>query len=270
MTVKKREKGKFGDDPLVPIDGERVRAAIELYRQVTIREAARRIGELLKPPRQSQLRQSTLQSIVEGRTSQCRSSLRKAIARYVGLPEPFLAGEQDDIPGIIRELPIPAPGVRQLGPLSILPTRAQVAARRVGVRVLKAFERDIRDGIAPRPHECSVLLRAWDNPPVRRQLFSIGLHELLNPVRLRASLLARPTDGSPPSVPDSEQDAIGTAVADSLEALLRPWLEGRETLNYSAFYRLLAKALSSSTWLTGSATMESKRRAKPARRKKKR
>ena len=195
----------------------------------------------------------------------CRRDLRKDLAKYVGLEggEAFLAGETTEVPGVFYEIPIPPLAERELAPLDLLPnlapsdllpSQAEAAIRRVGVRVLKRIERDIRNGKAPPPKNYAILRRVWDNPTQRRSMISIALHELLSPTRVRASLIVQPIRMSA-----ADQDAVASALADALEESLKPWLLGKAALDYAAFYNLLTHALHSDRWRFGIAAKKPSR-----------
>src|SRR5258708_24842774 len=93
MTRKHRRKR---GDPLVAIDGTRVRAAIE-WKGLSVNGAAGRLN----------VSQQTLDSIVRGRTKRCYESLRESLAGLVDLPAGWLGGETDLLPSLTAWLPYP-------------------------------------------------------------------------------------------------------------------------------------------------------------------
>ena len=95
LTIKRKHRRK-ADEPLVPIDGSRVRAAIE-WQRLTVNGAAKRM----------QVRQQTLDSIVRGKTKRCYHSLREKVAALLELPAEWLGGETDLVPGLTPWLPYP-------------------------------------------------------------------------------------------------------------------------------------------------------------------
>ena len=79
------------NDPLVPIDGIRLSAAID-WRGKAVNAVAREVGE----------RQSTLNSIVNGEVKRCRRTRRTKLAQVLRVPTLWLGGEGDlpDGPGL--------------------------------------------------------------------------------------------------------------------------------------------------------------------------
>src|SRR5215471_524239 len=98
VSVKRAHRRK-GDDVLVPIDGLRVRTAIE-WRGLTVNAAAGRI----------KISQQTLDSIVRTKTKRCHESLREKLAKLVGLPATWLSGETELLPTMTPWLPLPELG----------------------------------------------------------------------------------------------------------------------------------------------------------------
>src|SRR5258708_21127883 len=96
MTRKHRRKR---GDPLVAIDGTRVRAAIE-WKGLSVNGAAGRLN----------ISQQTLDSIVRGKTKRCYESLRESLAGLVDLPALWLGGETDLLPNLTTLLPYPELG----------------------------------------------------------------------------------------------------------------------------------------------------------------
>jgi hypothetical protein len=86
----KRQGGIYGGDPLVPIDGKRLLAAID-WRGLAVNAVARAVGEA----------QSTLNSIVNGEVERCRRARRTKLARVLRVPGEWLGGQGDlpDVPG---------------------------------------------------------------------------------------------------------------------------------------------------------------------------
>src|SRR2546430_17162249 len=91
LPISKRE-----EDPLVAIDGARVRAAIE-WKGLSVNGAAGRID----------VSQQTLDSIVRGKTKRCYKGLRESLARLLDLPAAWLGGETDLLPSLTTWLPYP-------------------------------------------------------------------------------------------------------------------------------------------------------------------
>src|SRR4051812_46784380 len=96
---KKRQHRRKIEDPLVAIDGARVRAAIE-WKGLSVNAAARKL----------RVSQQTLDSIVRAKTKRCYSSLRDQLAERLGRPAEWLGGETHLQPALTSWLPLPELG----------------------------------------------------------------------------------------------------------------------------------------------------------------
>src|SRR2546429_8141967 len=96
MPTTRRHRRKREEDPLVAIDGARVRAAIE-WKGMSVNAAAGRI----------KVSQQTLDSIVREKTKRCYRSLRDRLAASLDLPATWLGGESDLVPSLTPWLPYP-------------------------------------------------------------------------------------------------------------------------------------------------------------------
>src|SRR6266852_3633553 len=96
MPNRRRHRPKREEDPLVAIDGARVRAAIE-WKGLSVNGAAGRID----------VSQQTLDSIVRGKTKRCYKGLRESLAKLLDLPAAWLGGETDLLPSLTTWLPYP-------------------------------------------------------------------------------------------------------------------------------------------------------------------
>src|SRR2546426_4603228 len=94
MPTTRRHRRKREEDPLVAIDGARVRAAID-WKGLSVNRAAGRI----------KVSQQTLDSIVRGQTKRCYESLRERLAKLLELPAPWLGGETGLLPSLTTWLP---------------------------------------------------------------------------------------------------------------------------------------------------------------------
>lgn len=114
----KRNRRKWRDDALVPISGERMRAALQ-HSGVTLPELVRRLGD----------RRQTLDYIVRGKTDRCRRSRRTAIAKALGVPAEWLGGG-------------PEGGMDWLFAQLAGRPQSQLAINRLGRRCEAALQRD--------------------------------------------------------------------------------------------------------------------------------
>src|SRR5258705_8190331 len=73
-------RGKHREDPMVPLHADRLRAALD--------QDGRGVAEVAKAVHASKQRLHHLAQ----RARRCRASLRRALARTLRVPEPFLAG----------------------------------------------------------------------------------------------------------------------------------------------------------------------------------
>ena len=172
MVKTKRAHRRKSVDPLVPIDGARVRAAIE-WKGLSVNRAAGRI----------KISQQTLDSIVRGQTTRCYQTLRDKVANLLDLPAAWLGGETDLLPSLTPWLPLPElgyspplwvdenmrivrpPAGGDLTQRSTLPPRYQLEAHQICQKIAEAWKRDIADG----NHEAKAALSRfaegrWKNP----------------------------------------------------------------------------------------------------------
>ncbi len=270
MTVKRKHRRK-AEESLVPIDGARVRAAIE-WSGLTVNGAATRI----------KVRQQTLDSIVRGKTKRCYQSLRDRLAALLDLPAEWLGGETDLVPSLTPWLPYPElktrpPRVvdenlmaRQVPPegdatlRSTLPPRYQLAAHKLGKEILAAWRRDIEAGNKEAKAALSRLgvgqwkKREWDRATMltTRLVSAFWWRRLF----LKPPPLPEPIDPTR-SYTDAEWFALGDKMmrenqeriveeleaadqlaahaAAALSAALRPWFEDKRELSYRRFLKTL-------------------------------
>lgn len=144
------------DDPLVLIDGTRLKAAIESV-GLTVNKAAKRIGE----------KQQTLNSIVQRQTRRCRRSRRAKLAELLGYPftEEWLGGEtvtlpglppwlalqhSDSLPPIVADMNLFTRRISESGDVIYaaggLPPRYEIATHALYSNIKKAWERDMQLG----------------------------------------------------------------------------------------------------------------------------
>src|SRR2546427_8550984 len=153
MPKKRPHRPKREEDPLVAIDGARVRAAIE-WKGMSVNGAAGRID----------VSQQTLDSIVRGNTKRCYKGLRESLAGLLDLPAAWLGGETDLLPSLTSGLPYPERGYQPplwvdenmriirpsaekgLTQRTTLPPRYQLAAHDLWKSIVAAWRRDIEQG----------------------------------------------------------------------------------------------------------------------------
>lgn len=270
MPEPKRKHRRKQEDPLVPIDGTRVRAAIT-WKGMSVNAAASRIG----------VSQRTIDSIVRCQTKRCYQSLRDALAGLVERPAAWLGGETDLQPSLTPWLPPPGLGYtpplwvdenmrivrptaeRDFTQRASLPPRYQLAAHDLSADILRAWRRDIDVGNADAQTAIARLATGlWKQSPWDRA--AMLTTRLISAFWWRRSLLKPPPLPSavdPKQFSDDEWLALGQKVqaaaeqraaeqlaaddefaaasATALTTALRPWLAGDQQLNYGAFVGVL-------------------------------
>jgi len=270
-VIAKRKHRRKAEEPLVPIDGARVRAAIE-WAGLTVNRAATHV----------QVRQQTLDSIVRLKTKRCYESLRDKLATLLDLPAEWLGGETDLLPSLTPWLPYPGeagrpPRVvdenlmgRPVPPdgdpttRASLPPRYQLAAHQLGKKVLGAWKRDIERGNKEANEALARLgVGQWKKHEWERAAMLI--------TRLLSAFWWRRLFLKPPPLPppiDAERaytdeewfalsakilkenrdviaeaaeaaDELAAHAAAALSSALRPWFEGKRELSYRRFLETL-------------------------------
>ena len=255
---KKVPRDKYADDPLVPISGRRLAAALELL-GISVNQAGKYPG----------LKQQTVSYIVNGRTKRCRSSRRKRLADVVQVSEAWLAGD-DVVPiegfpfGLSsppEELWRPHRTDENLRPFVVdsaeLPPGYQLSWTQLTGQILVAWKRDIDAGVKGAaellelfpgdfegeawPRVSTLLHRALGLTWWRlRLLVPIPLPEApadlaeLSPEEVWELALANERGMTPPKLSSEDADDFAKAGASAFETLLRPWVEGDKALNYGA------------------------------------
>ncbi len=270
MPKKRPHRPKREEDPLVVIDGARVRAAIE-WKGMSVNGAASHID----------VSQQTLDSIVRGTTKRCYKGLRERLATLLDLPAAWLGGEADLLPGLTPWLPYPELGYQpplwvdesmritrppaegDLTRRTTLPPRYQLAAQDLGKQVVEAWKRDVKGGNKDAERALSRLaVGEWKKRPWDRAMMVLA--RLVSAFWWRRLFLrppALPAAVDPKRFTDAEWRALGEKVmtdnqvraAELLEAdnqvagataaawtaVLRPWFAGERELNYRAFIEVL-------------------------------
>ena len=249
--MRSRHRGKREDDPLVPIQGVRVRAAIE-WRGLSVNGAAARM----------KVSQQTLDSIVRGRTKRCYQSLRDKLATLCELPAAWLGGETDLLPGLTPWLPLPELGyqpplwvdenmrvVRPSGGSDLtqrttLPPRYQLAAHQLSQQIANAWKRDVAADNGEAKTALSRLAKGrWMERPWDRAMMLVT--RLVSGFWWRRLFLMPPGNRMAPENPQRGAEALeadnqfAAHAASALTALLQPWFTGERQLDYKAFVRAL-------------------------------
>ncbi len=272
MPRKHRQKR---DDPLVPIVGARVRAAIE-WKGLSVNRTA----GLIK------VSQQTLDSIVRGKTKRCYEALREKLATLLALPAAWLGGEIDLLPALTPWLPLPELGYQpplwvdenmrivrppvagDLTQRTTLPPGYQVAAHDLCTKIVEAWKRDIDRGNSEARAALSRLaVGRWKDNTWKRATMLVT--RLVSAFWWRGLFLkppALPSSVDPSQFTDAEWRALGekmmiqnqrraaeeletddefaVAAASALSTTLRSWFAGERELNYESFIAVLEWASS--------------------------
>lgn len=241
----KRPHRRKREDPLVAIDGARVRAAIE-WKRLSVNGAAGRM----------KVSQQTLDSIVRGKTKRCYQSLRERFATLLDLPAAWLGGETDVLPSLTPWLPPPELGyepplwvdenMRVVRPAAAgdltqrttPPPRYQLAAHEICQQIAKAWKRDIEQDNREAKAALSQLAEGrWKKNPWERAMMLIT--RLVSAFWWRR-LLLRPLQGQWPAEGAlDEDDQFAAAAVSALTTVLRPWFGGEQKLDYKDFGAVL-------------------------------
>lgn len=229
----RRKHRRKQEDPLVPINGQRVRAAIA-WKGLSVNAAARRLG----------VSQQTLDSIVRDKTKRCYESLRGQLASFLGRPAQWLSGETHLQPALTSWLPLPDLGytpplwvdenMRIIRPneagdythVSELPPRYQLAAHDLSTDIIKAWKRDIeRKNAAAEAAIGQLAVGRWKQSPWDHVAMVIS--RLLSAFWWRRSAFKTPKVSN-----QAGDDDFAASTAAALKSILEPWMKGREELDY--------------------------------------
>lgn len=208
MAHKSRRKkwSSNPDEKMVPVIGERVRAAAE-QRGISTSELARRIGDP----------QATVDLIARGITKKCRRSRLKKIARVLNVHIKWLSGDTDTLPWASR----PAPGV---------PTLLQLAESEIATRCAHAWRRDImRVKREIDAEEFTAMILRW--VPFWRSL--------VDPQAWQHHLLT--WYAQPSAMRQTELTQAAEALATAFRLILEPWFKGKAIPEADGFVRLLGE-----------------------------
>ena len=268
MPNKRSHRPKREEDPLVAIDGARVRAAIE-WKGMSVNAAGGRID----------VSQQTLDSIVRGKTKRCYKSLRESLAGLLDLPAAWLGGEADLLPSLTTWLPYPELGYQpplwvdedmrivrppakgNLTQRTTLPPRYQLAANDLCKRIAEAWKRDIKQGKRDAKATLSQLaVGRWKKNPWDRAMMLVTRlasafwwrRLFLKPAPLPAPVDPskftdhewRALDEGRPAEDVAVDDQFAAAAASALTTTLGPWFAGERELNYEGFVDVLEWASS--------------------------
>lgn len=207
-TSKRRLRGKWTDPghEMVPIVGARVAAALA-RRPFTASALAHRIGE----------KQQTIHLIVTGTTRKCRLFRRDKMARALRVDREWLSGAPLFWVGIPAGQDLNQPALAQLAESDLI-------------------------------QKCQM---AWERDPEQNtdDRYSFGfpttvLHTLLDINAWRERLLSS-VDESEWNEKASleEKDEFTASIAQALEVMFRPWLEGKASVKYRELLGLMPRTL---------------------------
>jgi len=213
-----RAKAIYRDNPLVPIDGQLLKALLGL-RGISSRQFAALLGVV----DDHKVVVSRIHFITSGRTKRCRRSLRAAMANRLRVRARWLGGERPELPGG----GLLGTANRLVSPRAYFAQYALLAA--------------VEDRLARDPE--------W--PGDERTQLNRALLAFLNPRAWRAALLrwAPPRRGpegdrltSRRDVRPEEMERAVPALAEALGVILAPWLEGYPVaVDWSALAGLLPR-----------------------------
>jgi hypothetical protein len=231
--VPKRPHRRKNADQLVPIDGRRVRAAIE-WKGLSVNAAAHGL----------KLSQQTLDSIARGKTKRCYKSLRDQLAQLLGRPAEWLGGETHLQPALAPWVPVPDLGYKP--PLWVdenmriirpsaeggythateLPPRYQLAAHDLSTQIIKAWKRDISHKNTEADAAITRLaVGRWKQNPWDRLTMLIS--RLISAFWWRRAFLKNPKVSD-----QTADDEFAVSAAAVLESTLEPWIKGKQNLDY--------------------------------------
>lgn len=235
-----RRHRRKNDDSLVPIDGRRVRAAIE-WRGLSVNATAHQL----------KVSQQTLDSIVREKTKRCYTTLRNQLAGLLGRPAEWLGGEQPLQPALTSWLPPPELGytpplwvdenMRIVRPSAEggytqapqLPPRYQLAAHDLSEQITKAWKRDIgRHSAEAEKAIARLAVGRWKKTPWDRVAMLVA--RLLSNFWWRRGFLANPKVSD-----QSADDEFAVSAASAFAAILDPWFKGQQEVDYHWLARVL-------------------------------
>jgi hypothetical protein len=233
-----RSQHRWKDDPLVPIDGRCLQAAIE-RQGWTIAHLAERLRARRG---RGQENPQTLHYLShrEG-IARCRQSRRRGLAKVLQVPERWLAGETY---GLRLSGTLPAPQEVLLST-----PRVMLAVARLIEQCLTACQRDLTEQ-ARRRRGARQIRR--DDEVLSFVTGALGYlasvprwRSYLTTWRLERELAAATSPPTLPAAPrlDREEEAAVLGLVAALECALTPWLRGRAMLNYERFRDLATMLL---------------------------
>lgn len=217
ITVTRERQAGWNHNPLTPFDREdviraRLKRAIEFgpeRERMTQREVEKRSGVL----------QTKLNEFLQGNTKRLRRSDIRGLARALEVPMQWLLGHEHGLPLVHWQR-----GTDSLQFPYDQPPVAHLAQYRFIHGCLRAFRRDLK-----RKHGANLaqtLYPKWESP------FAGAFHALIDIEDARAEYLD--CNEGWPELTHEEFDHLTIARVDEMEIILRPWLEGKQPLDYDA------------------------------------
>lgn len=247
-------KDKYKDNPLVPIDGARVRAAIRLQRDDrSVKATAEAIG----------VDHRTLDSIVQGKTLRTRESRLRGLSAFLHVSEAWLSGEDqapvDGLPPWDLGSPV-IPGEfgfhsdenfirhRLDRKVSDAPLY-QLAWARMVERVIRAWKRDLEEGVPAAQSAIDLIQGAYPDLKLWSAV-SLAVQRLMAVGWFRQVCLlpADHAEGAPFIFRSREEQVLSAdtwakSVSEMLDVMLGPWFQGRQRLDYEFLVMLLRWAV---------------------------
>ena len=234
-------KDKYKDNPLVSIDGARVRAAIG-EGGYSVMSVARAIGEDHR----------TLDSIVQGKQARTRKHRLKRLSKFLNVSEAWLSGEDEAPVDALPPWDLGAPAVfgdevfnldqnfipHLVGGDVLDAPFYQLAWARMVENVIGAWRRDIEEGVP----EAQSALEEIDEIGSSKgpwTTVSQAVQQVMAVVWFRPACLLPPDpNGGLPLVFGSRHELVRTAdvwaksASEMLHIMLGPWFEGRQQVDY--------------------------------------
>ena len=249
--MKRRHRKKL-DDRYVPIDGVRVRAAIERS-SMSVKKTAEQIG----------VPQQTLDSIVNRKVGTCRASVRERLGNFVKCSSAWLGGEKHELvrlPRMLHAIKIPPSASENGVPTYIDPdppddvveshvpsARYQLAWRYLGERICTAWRRDIDRGVLGAQEALDSLTKGIP-PGLEWDIVMVAVERLLSAFHWRAHFF-KPTLGAFPSTESDWvkcEEGFAVDLTDTIDVLLEPWFAGRGELDHLTLSSVLRTMIADS------------------------
>ena len=214
----------------MPIVGERVRALLEQSPEWSAKTLADELQQQGIPGASRQ----TIGYICSGRNKTCRAPVRGALAALFGIPEEWFGDADSNLVAPASDYFLHVDDDRSREH-QMIPPRSELAIYITGRKVAAAWHRDLAGGVADLPTWVSEEFRQWveeDRDKALTKFITRALFAFFSLWRWRSILLL---DASA-KVSLVEADRFTPAFTEAVEALLGPWMDGKQKLNYDAFY----------------------------------